>query len=234
MQQGVIRPIDADSLALASSIIRSGGLIVLPTDTVYGVACDPFNPDAIARIFAVKHRPHAKSLQVLLDAVGRIDDLGVDLPSPLDRLAARLLPGAFSPIGVARQDCRLATLRDEGTAPDGSPLRTQAIRVPDSQATRAVLHATGPLAATSANTSGRPSAPSAQEAYAQLGDAIRLYLDAGPTPGPVASTVVAANRRAGGVTVLREGVIPERVIRRLIAEDEGHAAHGRDGDGPLA
>ena len=218
-----IRPIDSRSLAQAVSVIRAGGLIVLPTDTVYGVACDPFNPLAVRRIFSVKHRPQAKTLQVLLASTAQISELRLTTPAPLDTLSRELLPGGFSPICVARVGCRLATLRNE------SSRRTQAVRVPDSEATSAVLRATGPLAASSANRSGKASAQTAQQAFAQLGDGVSLYLDGGPTPGPKASTVVAASsERDDGIVILREGVIPAAAIHRVIAgAARGNAGRGR-------
>ena len=214
----LIRGIDDDSLALAAELVRQGELIVMPTDTVYGVACDPCNPDAIARIFEAKQRPRFKSLQVLLHSIDQIDELGLDLPAPLNRLAAQFLPGAFSPIAVAREDCRLRTLARSasGAAP------TQGIRIPNSAAALAILEATGPLAASSANRSGDDSAQSVAEAVAALGDSVALYLDGGPTQGHVASTVVAADPHGrDGIDILREGVIPSHVIRKALHMNGG-------------
>ena len=119
-----IRKVDDDSLAEAAEIIRNGGLVVVPTDTVYGVACDPFNAKAIDRIYEIKGRPRFKALQVLLSSIEELDALGLDLPVPLNRLAAAFLPGAFSPIAVAREDCALGTVQQ---TPSGA--RTQGIRV---------------------------------------------------------------------------------------------------------
>ena len=91
-----VRKVNEESLAEAASVIAGGGLVVIPTDTVYGVACDPRNEAAIDRIYQVKSRPRFKALQVLLASVDQLDGLGLDLPSPLNRLAAQFLPGAFS------------------------------------------------------------------------------------------------------------------------------------------
>ena len=91
------RKVTDESLAQAARIIHDGGLIVIPTDTVYGVACDPRNAAAIARIYELKRRPRYKALQVLLDSTDQLDELGLELPSPLNRLSAAFLPGAFSP-----------------------------------------------------------------------------------------------------------------------------------------
>lgn len=208
-----VLPITEESLKLAAFLIRSGQLVVVPTDTVYGVAADPANAHAVERIFAAKHRPRAKSIQVLLDSLERLPQLHLSLPQPLDRLSAALLPGGFSPIAQARESTPLATVRREE---DGS--LTQAIRVPDSDALHAITAVTGPLAATSANLSGEESATSAWQAAAALGDSVALYLDAGPTPGPVASTVVkAAPGAALGIDVLREGVISRSRLAEIIS-----------------
>ena len=152
-----IRKVDDDSLAEAAEIIRNGGLVVVPTDTVYGVACDPFIAKAIDRIYEIKGRPRFKALQVLLSSIEELDALGLDLPVPLNRLAAAFLPGAFSPIAVAREDCALGTVQQ---TPSGA--RTQGIRIPNSALSLRVLKATGPLAASSANRSGGESAQTAR------------------------------------------------------------------------
>lgn len=209
--------IDAQTLERAREIVAAGGILVVPTDTVYGVACSPFNEEAIQKLFELKHRPRAKSIQVLLPSLNSLPDLGLHLPTPLDRLSSALLPGAFSPIALAESTSPLRTVRTE-TAGDGTSRLTQAIRVPNSSALLTILAALGPLAATSANISGQASATSATQARAALGDGVDFYFDAGPTPGPVASTVVAANPTADdGVVILREGVIPASTIHEIVA-----------------
>ena len=96
-----VRSADEQTLADARRIIADGGLVVIPTDTVYGIACDPCNAAAIARIYAAKHRPADKALQVIMPDLSVLPKLGLALPTPLDALARRFLPGAFSPIAVA-------------------------------------------------------------------------------------------------------------------------------------
>ena len=86
---------------------------MIPTDTVYGVACDPRNIEAIRKVFAAKQRPKYKSLQVLLPSIESMEKLHLDLPVPLNRLSAMFMPGAFSPIAVADDDCTLATVRTD-------------------------------------------------------------------------------------------------------------------------
>ena len=107
--------VNDESLARAVELIHDGGLVVIPTDTVYGVACDPRNIEAIRKVFAAKQRPKYKSLQVLLPSIESMEKLHLTLPVPLNRLAAMFMPGAFSPIAEAEDDCSLATLRHDPT-----------------------------------------------------------------------------------------------------------------------
>ena len=204
-----VRTITDESLAQAVEIIRDGGLIVIPTDTVYGVACDPRNVEAIRKIYMVKQRPKYKPLQVLLASIDGLDAL---------RLAAMFMPGAFSPIAEARDNCSLATVRRD----PATGKTTQGVRIPNSAATLRILRAVGPLAATSANRSGEESAQTVDEAVEALGDAVDLYLDGGATPGHVSSTVVAADPHGrDGISILREGVIREAVIRKALTLNGG-------------
>ena len=196
--------VNDESLARAVEIIHDGGLVVIPTDTVYGVACDPRNIEAIRKVFAAKQRPKYKSLQVLLPSIESMEKLHLTLPVPLNRLAAMFMPGAFSPIAEAEDDCSLATLRHDPTTGKA----TQGVRIPNS--------------ATSANRSGEESAQTVQEAADALGDAVDLYLDGGATPGHVSSTVVAADpHERDGIAILREGVIRELVIRKALTLNGG-------------
>ena len=181
---------------------------------------------AIDRLFTVKRRPRTKSLQVLLDSTDRLVSLGLSLPAPLDVLAARFLPGPFSPICLAGVQCPLATVRVDD--------RTQAVRVPDSDVTRRIIAAVGPLAASSANISGGESCATVEQAKQQLGDSVDLYLDGGPTPGPVASTIVTADPTgADDIRMVREGVIKESAIRAALhaavtARNADKEAHSKD------
>ena len=212
--------VNDESLARAVEIIHDGGLVVIPTDTVYGVACDPRNIEAIRKVVAAKQRPLLvkmnlqnlnKSLQVLLPSIESMEKLHLTLPVPLNRLAAMFMPGAFSPIAEAEDDCSLATLRHDPTTGKA----TQGVRIPNSAVALRILRATGPLAATSANRSGEESAQTVQEAADALGDAVDLYLDGGATPGHVSST------ERDGIAILREGVIRELVIRKALTLNGG-------------
>lgn len=221
--------INEESLQMAAQIINEGGVIVVPTDTVYGVACDPFNDDAVAKIYELKRRPRTKALQILMSGVEDLEKLGLYLPSPLDILGKKFLPGGYSPIARAKKGSvasNLATLckTNENDAQNNAQTEatqateaTQGVRVPDCPELMQILRVTGPLAASSANRSGNESADSVEEAFAAFGNEIPLYLNAGPTRSHVASTVVGADSNdKDGIAILREGVISEREIREAL------------------
>ena len=225
--------ISEESLQMAAQIINEGGVIVVPTDTVYGVACDPFNEAAVAKIYELKRRPRTKALQILMSGVGDLEKLGLYLPSPLDILGKKFLPGGYSPIARAKKGSiasNLATLckmnesseqNDEQTDAQTQETQeteaTQGVRVPDCPELMQILRVTGPLAASSANRSGNESADSVEEAFAAFGNEIPLYLNAGPTRSHVASTVVGADSNdEDGIVILREGVILEGEIREAL------------------
>ncbi|HLU31060.1 MAG TPA: L-threonylcarbamoyladenylate synthase [Acidimicrobiia bacterium] len=187
------------SLAGAVAAIRRGEVVGVPTDTVYGLAVDPWNEEAVDRLFELKGRPAHKPIGLLAadaDQAGEIADLAP---------AADLLdhwPGALTLV-----------VRPKVVIPDwvgNSALGTVGIRVPDHDMLRELLEETGPLAVTSANLSGMPEALSDEEAKATFGDAGAVYLP-GRCPGGTASTVVDVT---GPVRqVLRAGPV-------LIAEDD--------------
>lgn len=221
--------ISEESLQMAAQIINEGGVIVVPTDTVYGVACDPFNEAAVAKIYELKRRPRTKALQILMSGVGDLEKLGLYLPSPLDILGKKFLPGGYSPIARAKKGSiasNLATLckmnendaqNDAQTEATQETEATQGVRVPDCPELMQILRVTGPLAASSANRSGNESADSVEEAFAAFGNEIPLYLNAGPTRSHVASTVVGADSKdEDGIVILRGGVISEGEIREAL------------------
>ncbi|MFW0902109.1 L-threonylcarbamoyladenylate synthase [Gardnerella sp. Marseille-QA0894] len=215
--------INEESLQMAAQIINEGGVIVVPTDTVYGVACDPFNEAAVAKIYELKRRPRTKALQILMSGVEDLEKLGLYLPSPLDILGKKFLPGGYSPIARAKKGSvasNLATLCKTNESSEQNKIQaeaTQGVRVPDCPELMQILRVTGPLAASSANRSGNESADSVEEAFAAFGNEIPLYLNAGPTRSHVASTVVGADSNdEDGIVILREGVISEREIREAL------------------
>jgi tRNA threonylcarbamoyl adenosine modification protein (Sua5/YciO/YrdC/YwlC family) len=180
--------------------------VVLPTDTVYGVAVDPSRPGATARLFAVKQRPTAVALPVLAGDVEDAFALAGDVPAPARVLAERFWPGGLT----------LVVPRRAGLGYDlgGEDDATIGLRVPDQDLVRRIARRVGPLATTSANLHGRPTPETAAEVAEELGAAVAAVLDGGPCAG-APSTVVACT--AAGATVLREGRIPSAEVAGALA-----------------
>ena len=175
-------PVSPGAVQQAAAILRDGGLVVLPTDTVYGVAAAADRLAAVERIYAIKGRDRGKPLQVLLADAGQVAGVAGVLSPLAMRAVAGLLPG-----GVTLVVKRGESIPREVVAGG----ETVGVRVPDHPVVRALVAALGrPLAATSANRSGEPSPRDAQEALAALGDAVDLVLDGGPCPVGRESTVI--------------------------------------------
>jgi L-threonylcarbamoyladenylate synthase len=166
----------------AVTVLRSGGVVALPTDTVYGIAVTGTNPVGIEQLFAAKRRPPDKGIMLLLDDAGQAAGAG-SMTAAAEALAAACWPGGLTVIVPQRPDVPWPAVLT-----GGSP--TIGLRVPDHAAPRALARALGPLPTTSANVSGLPEASDAADIVAQLGDAVDLVLDGGPAAGGPASTVV--------------------------------------------
>ncbi|WP_034610937.1 L-threonylcarbamoyladenylate synthase [Cellulomonas sp. URHD0024] len=182
----------------AVNVVSRGGLIVLPTDTVYGVGADAFTPPAVQALLDAKGRGRHMPPPVLIGDVATLDGLAIDVPVGARALATQFWPGGLTLIVRAQPSLAWDLGETNGTV---------ALRMPDHPTALALLKRTGPLAVSSANTTGNPAAVNAQDAYEQLGDAVALYLDAGEAPGQVASSIVDATGdtlrlvRAGAVTL---------------------------------
>lgn len=191
-----------DSAAL---VVSQGRLLVMPTDTVYGVGADAFNPAAVANLLAAKGRGRDMPPPVLVASEQMAEALADALPEEARTLMAEFWPGALTII-VAAQPALAWDLGDtEGTV---------ALRMPDSDIARQLLERTGPLAVSSANTTGNPAAISAAEAAEMLGESVSLYLDGGTAPGQVASTIVDLTGQPA--RILRQGAIERDKIAALI------------------
>lgn len=195
-----------EAVARATEVARSGGVLVLPTDSVYGLACAaiPDNP-AHRRIFDIKRRDLTQTLPWFVADAADLDAFGEDVPDWARRLARACWPGALT-IVVRASSAVPPEYAQNG--PDGP---TIALRVPGSELCRQIVRAAGvPLAQTSANTHGMPAATSASGLEPAVADAADLVLDAGPAPVGVASTIVDATGEAP--RVLRAGAISEAEV----------------------
>ncbi|MDQ3928428.1 MAG: L-threonylcarbamoyladenylate synthase [Chloroflexota bacterium] len=193
----------------AREIIRSGGLVAFPTDTVYGVGCDPYNVAAIESLYAAKGRDLTKAIPLLLSGAHRLGDVAREFPETAQALANEFWPGALTLV-VAQQPNLPEALGGGDTI---------AVRVPRHEELLAFLEACGgALAVSSANLSGQPEAHNAEEAAAYLEDSVELIVDGGTSPGGVPSSVVDCTLPVP--RLLREGAISEERIRAVLAASE--------------
>lgn len=198
MNTQVIPVSSPEAIPNALEILRSGGLIAFPTDTVYGVGALAFDGKAIESIYAAKDRPVEKAIPILIADMEDMEKVGMDISQTAYRLAARFWPGPLTCI-IPKQPTLPAAI---------SATNTVGVRVPDHGVARALLRAAGPMAVTSANISGQPSPSTAEEVYNQLNGRIPLIIDGGRTPGGVPSTVVDCSTPE--LKIIRAGPLSEK------------------------
>lgn len=163
-----------------ASALRRGAVVGIPTDTVYGIAADPHNADAVGRLFSIKGRSENKAVGLLVaDLASALET--VELPGYALEWARSFWPGPLNLVGIARLELP-AGVGDHATG-------TVGVRVPDHPTTKQILGAFGPLAVTSANRSGEQEALNDVDARSVLGDLVDLYV-VGHSPGAVSSTTV--------------------------------------------
>jgi L-threonylcarbamoyladenylate synthase len=180
-------------------LLCQGGLIAFPTETYYGLGVDPFNTEALARLFAVKQRQPDKPVLVLVAEQAQVSELAAEVPAVLHRLMTAFWPGPLTLVFPGRAS--LPSLLTGGTGNVG--IRQS----PHPLAARLLAAFGGPITATSANRSGAPPATTAAEVQESLGSEIDLILDGGTTPGGAGSTLVGCNQEQQ-LHCLRAGVVP--------------------------
>jgi len=199
---------DPAGYAEAIAVLRSDGIVALPTDTVYGIAVRIDTTGGIERLFHVKQRPPDRAIALLIGSAEQARQIGVMTPSA-EALAGAFWPGGLTLVISRREGTTLPEVLTGGAATIG-------LRVPDHPAPRALAAAVGPLPTTSANRSGQPEARDAVEIAAQLGDAIELIVDGGVAHGGPASTVVDCS--GATARVLRAGAIPVEQVTAILAQ----------------
>lgn len=196
-----------EALRRAVQALRGGRLVALPTDTVYGLAADAFNAYACAMVFQAKSRPRSLPLPVLVARPRDAWALTATVPRAAAALAAAFWPGALT----------LVLPESPGLEWDiGETGGTVGVRIPDHPDALALLQRIGALAVTSANRYGSPTPRTAGEVAEQLGHAVGVYLDGGPSRGDVPSTIVDLTQDEP--RVVREGAIPAHEIERVAKE----------------
>ena len=206
MKTKIIPTSSPNALSIALKYLQKGELVAFPTDTVYGIGTLAFNAAGAAKIYAAKERPSDKALPILLGDVEDLKKVAINIPEIAIKLANTFLPGALTIILPKHPDI-----------PDAvSSLETVGVRIPDHPFTRKLLRATGPMAVTSANISGKNNPVSAEEVYDQLKGRLPLILDDGVSAGGTPSTVVDCTGKE--VVVLREGSISKKEILESMAK----------------
>jgi len=203
-----IVPDDDAGRSEAVRVLKAGGIVALPTDTVYGLAVDLASPGGIDRLFVAKRRPSDRAVMLLLADAEQAREL-VEWPPAAAALAGALWPGGLTIVVKQRPGAALPPELTGGRS-------TVGLRLPDHPTPRALAAALGPLPVTSANVSGLPEASDAAEIRDQLGDAIDLILDGGPARGGPPSTVVDCSTIPP--RILRPGAIPADAIARTLRE----------------
>jgi L-threonylcarbamoyladenylate synthase len=197
----------SDRIADAVAVLRAGGLVAFPTETVYGLGADAANPRALRRLYEVKGRPPSHPVIVHAASAGQLDDLALDVPDAARRLAAACWPGPLTLI-VRRRRERVAAEATGGRD-------TVGVRVPDHPLALELLRAFGGgVAAPSANRFGRVSPTTAEHVRADLGADVDLILDGGPCTVGVESTIVDVTGAAP--VVLRVGAVSERRLQQIL------------------
>jgi len=203
-------------IAAAKRALAAGDCIVLPTDTVYGIACDPFQPAAVQGLLDLKGRSRAMPPPVLVPSIESAEALVAHFPHDLGPALQRFWPGGVTFVLQAAPEVSWDLGETEGTV---------ALRMPAHDVALDILRATGPLAVSSANLTGELAAMNAQEAITQFGDGVSVYFDAGrvgasysDAPGNAVSTIIDASTVAegGAYRVIRRGVVPVSSIREVL------------------
>jgi len=198
------------AITAAIDTVKSGRLIVLPTDTVYGIGADAFDSRAVAGLLAAKGRGRDMPVGVLVGSWHTISGLVYAVPDAAHELIRAFWPGALSLVVQQAPSLQWDLGDARGTVMLRMPLQPVALEV---------LSKTGPMAVSSANISGQPAATTAAEAQQQLGDLVDVYLDGGPSEQQAASTIV--DLTAVTPRILREGPISAQRIAEVLGVDPG-------------
>ena len=198
-----------DGITAAIAAAKRGDLVVLPTDTVYGLGTDAFSQKGPQKLMAAKGRDRNMPIPVLVGHVKALDGLAQRVDGVTKSLAEAFWPGALTIVVNAQPTLRWDL---------GETNQTVALRMTLNPIAIELLNAVGPMAVSSANKTGQPPATNVEEAIAQLGEVVTIYLDGGQTPGNIASTIVDVS--SGEIKLLRQGAIPLEEIRLIVPNIE--------------
>lgn len=204
MKTHILSADSPDAVLVCLKVLRDGGVVAFPTDTVYGIGTLAFDQKAVQSIYIAKGRPIEKAIPILLGDSDELPKIASRVPVMAQRLATRFWPGPLTLVMP-----KIATLPQVVSGTE-----TVGVRVPDNPVARALLHSAGPMAVTSANRSGGLSPSTAEEVFEQLNERIPLILDGGRTPGGIASTVVDCTQTEP--SILRAGPISLEEIKSAL------------------
>lgn len=199
-------------MRLARVAIGRGDLVVIPTDTVYGIAADAFQPNAVKKLLEAKGRGRQSPPPVLIPGIPTLDALAESVPDEVRALVAAFWPGGLTVILPARTSLMWDLGETHGTV---------ALRMPSNHIALELLSETGPLAVSSANLTGQPAAQTAEQAQGMLGDSVAVYLAEGES-GELASTIVDATmlgEEGGTLRIVREGAISREAIIEIVGAE---------------
>jgi L-threonylcarbamoyladenylate synthase len=213
----------SEAVAKAAEGVRAGKLVVLPTDTLYGVGADAFSPEAVRSLLEAKGRGRDVPPPVLVPDSRTVDGLATDVPAYARALMEEFWPGPLTVV-LRAQPSLAWDLGDTGG--------TVALRMPDHQVALELLAEVGPMAVSSANRHGHPSSRTVVEAASQLGPSVEFYLDGGPVAGGLASTIVDCTREEP--VVLRLGALSEAAVMGVVERSRADALEltGAETDAP--
>ena len=204
----------AAGVEAAARAVQAGQIVVLPTDTVYGIGCDAFDGAAVSAVLAAKGRGRDMPPPVLVPNARTVDGLARSVPDYVRHLIDRFWPGPLTLVLESQPSLTWDLGETNGTV---------ALRMPDHEIALALLAQAGPMAVTSANSTGSPAAQTVGEAQVMLGASVAVYLDGGPSSGGPASTILDCT--GGAPLTLREGV-----LTRLEVDEALDAAERREAE----
>ncbi|MEA4958077.1 MAG: L-threonylcarbamoyladenylate synthase [Anaerolineaceae bacterium] len=193
--ENVLDATDPQALIMAQRVAANGGVIVFPTDTLYGMACDPRNPEALARVYDIKGRSAQKALPVLVGGLDQLVEIVSEVPEKARHLLETFWPGPLT----------IVLPKQPGLPAELTPYPGVAVRMPNHPFALALLQAFGPLAVTSANLSDHANPGTAEEVLAQLGNSVDLVIDGGRLEIGRGSTILDCGSET--LVLLREGPI---------------------------
>ena len=199
----------AKGISAAAEAVRAGEVVVMPTDTVYGIGADAFAAEAVAAVLTAKARGRDMPLPVLVPNQQTVDGLAADVPAYARDLINAFWPGPLTLVLQAQSSLMWDLGETNGTV---------ALRMPQNHVTLALLSEVGPMAVTSANISGQPPATNILEAATQLGSAVSVYLDAGPSNAGLASTILDCTHETP--VILRAGAVSAGQLQEVLGDLE--------------